>query len=203
MALKVWDNGRNAALDALETAAGPSPILRIYSGAEPGTIGAAESGTRLAQGTLPSDWMAAAASGSKGLAGTWTLTGQAGAGGGTLAGYYRIINSGDTVTLLQGLCGGTVQIPTTALTAAFGNVLTFTSTTGIAVGMRVSGTGVPADTFVSSLTGGTVTISRTSTAGVGSGVSVTFNYDLTLDNATIASGMTITVLSYALLAGGG
>jgi hypothetical protein len=95
-----------------------------------------------------------------------------------------------------------VQIPTTALTAANGNVLTFSSTTGIAVGMRVSGTGILADTFVIATTGTTVTLSRSSTAGVSNGASITFNYDMTLDNATIANAQVITAQSYNLLVGG-
>jgi hypothetical protein len=203
MAIKAADTLRNAALDQMDTVAGTTPILRIYSGAEPGTIGAAATGTLLAFGNLPVDWLANAASGSKALAGVWTLAGQAGAGGGTNAGYYRIVNSGDTLTLFQGLAGGTVQIPTTALTAAMGNVLTFTSTTGVVVGMRVSGSGVPSDTFVVAVSGTTATMSRTSTAGVSNGASITFNYDLTLDNASIASGQTVTVQSWTLTMGGG
>lgn len=198
MALLAADSLRNAALDAMETTGGTSAILRIYSGSAPSTIAASPTGTLLAQGTLPSDWLANAASGSKGLAGTWTLTGSA---AGT-AGYYRIVNSGDTLTLFQGLAGGTVQIPTTAITAAMGNVLTFSSTTGIVVGMRASGTGIPADTFVVAVSSTTVTISRTSTAGVSSGASITFNYDLTLDNASIADGQTVTVQSWTLTIGG-
>lgn len=203
MAIKAADTLRNAALDQMETTAGTSPILRIYSGTEPGTIGAAASGTKLAEGILPNDWLAAASSGGKALSGVWTLSGESGAGGGTAAGYYRIVNSGDSLTLFQGLAGGTVQIPTTALTAAMGNVLTFSSTTGVVVGMRVSGSGVPSDTFVVAVSGTTATMSRTSTAGVSNGASITFNYDLTLDNASIADGQTVTVQSWTLTMGGG
>jgi hypothetical protein len=203
MAIKAADALRNGALDQMETVGGSSPILRIYSGSEPATIATAFTGSVLAQGVLPPDWLANAASGAKGLAGLWSLTGQSGAGGGTNAGYYRIINSGDSLTLFQGLAGGTVQIPTTAITAAMGNVLTFSSTTGVVVGMRVSGTGVLADTFVVAVSGTTATLSRTSTAGVSSGASITFNYDLTLDNASIADGQTVTVQSWTLTMGGG
>jgi hypothetical protein len=202
MAIKASDAIRNGALDQMETVAGTEPILQIYSGTEP-AIGAAFTGTLLATGSLPVDWLANAASGTKSLAGVWTLTGQSGAGTGTAAGYYRIRNSGNTLTLFQGLAGGTVQIPTTAITAAMGNVLTFSSTTGVVVGMRVSGTGVPADTFVVAVSSTTATLSRTSTAGVSSGASITFNYDLTLDNASIATGQTVTVQSWTLTMGGG
>lgn len=61
---------RNASLDAIETAIGTSPILRIRSGAAPANCAAARTGTVLATMNLPADWLAAAASGSKGLLGT-------------------------------------------------------------------------------------------------------------------------------------
>ena len=62
---------RNASLDAIETAIGPSPILRIRTGAPPTNAAAARSGTVLATMNLPADFMAAASGGSKGLSGTW------------------------------------------------------------------------------------------------------------------------------------
>lgn len=97
------DTVRNARLDAYETAIGTGPILRIYSGSVPAdeaaSLGAA---VLLAEGTLPSDWMAAAATGSKARAGTWTLTGQAGAGAGTDAEFYRIYASDGTTPHEQG-----------------------------------------------------------------------------------------------------
>ncbi|HKY51710.1 MAG TPA: hypothetical protein VJP45_10680, partial [Candidatus Limnocylindria bacterium] len=62
---------RNARLDAIETAIGTSPILRIRTGAPPAACATADSGTVLAEMTLPSDWMAAAASGAKALVGSW------------------------------------------------------------------------------------------------------------------------------------
>jgi hypothetical protein len=51
-----------------------------------------------------------------------------------------------------------------------GNVLTFTTTTGAAVGMRVSGTNIPANTTVSALTTTTITLSNDVT---GTGVAQT------------------------------
>lgn len=58
---------RNARLDAIETAIGTSARLKIRTGAPPATCATADSGTVLADVTCPSDWLAAAASGSKAL----------------------------------------------------------------------------------------------------------------------------------------
>ena len=71
MALQYSVTVRNAQLDAVETTVGTAPLLRIYSGSAPANCAAAASGTLLAEATLPSDWMAAASSGSKALSGTW------------------------------------------------------------------------------------------------------------------------------------
>lgn len=81
---------RNAMVEAYETTIGPAPTLELRSGAPPANSAAADSGTLLATGTLPSDWLAAASAGAKALLGTWTITGGAGAGSGTLAGHFRI-----------------------------------------------------------------------------------------------------------------
>ena len=93
---------RNAGLDARETAIGVSAVLKIRNGAAPANCAAADSGTVLASCTLPSDWMAAASSGSKALAGTWSGTGAAAAGGGTNAGHFRILDSGAAAVHMQG-----------------------------------------------------------------------------------------------------
>lgn len=91
---------RNARLDAIETAIGASPTMRILGGAAmPANPAAADAGTVLVETTLPSDWMAAAASGSKAKAGTWEDTSANATG---LARYYRIY-AGATCHI-QGLC---------------------------------------------------------------------------------------------------
>ena len=74
MAVKFSVAVRNARLDALETAIGTSAVLKIRSGAAPTNITDADSGTVLATLSLPSDWMANAASGSKSKSGTWQDT---------------------------------------------------------------------------------------------------------------------------------
>ena len=89
---------RNAQLDAIETHIGTSPVLEIRTGAPPANADAADSGTVLATLTLPSDWLAAAASGAKALAGTWQDTSADAAG---TAGHFRIKTSG-AVSKIQG-----------------------------------------------------------------------------------------------------
>src|SRR5512133_4118589 len=88
----------NARLDAIETAVGASPIVRFFTGAAPANCAAADSGTQLAEGTLPADWMAAAAAGVKAKAGTWGLTGSAGGD----IGHFRLYESTGTTCHLQG-----------------------------------------------------------------------------------------------------
>lgn len=99
MALQLSTSARNGLLDAIETATGTSAILRIRTGAPPATPATADSGTVLAQATLPSDWMAAASGGTKALSGTWQDASADAAG---TAGHFRIYDSGGTVCHLQG-----------------------------------------------------------------------------------------------------
>jgi hypothetical protein len=89
---------RNAQLDAVESTAGPAAELQFFTGSMPANCAAAATGTQLMNASLPSDWMAAASSGSKGLAGTWSGTGSA---AGT-AGYFRIYDSTGTTCHIQG-----------------------------------------------------------------------------------------------------
>lgn len=93
---------RNASLDAIETAIGASPTLRIRSGAAPADCAAARTGTVLASMTLPADWMAAAASGAKGLLGTWQDAAADAAG---IAGHFEIVQG--AVCHIQGSVTGT------------------------------------------------------------------------------------------------
>lgn len=196
MALEVNDTLWHGAFDGWESTIGNNPLLRLYTGGAPAKS-AAPTGTLLASGTLPLDWLAAAASGTKALLGAWTLTGS----GTGVAGYYRIVNSGDTLTAFQGLAGSQIVLNTNASSAAFSNVLNFavsTSGAGVQVGMRVTGAGVPVDTYVVQVTGTTAVVSRTLIAGVSSAASITFKWDLTIDNASIVPAQTINVLSWAM-----
>lgn len=185
----------NARLDVIETTIGTTPILRIRTGSPPANCAASRSGTVIATMTLPSDWMAAASANAKAKAGTWQDTSADAAG---IAGHFEIMDSGGSTCHIQGTAGEAVVLSTSALTAVNGNVLTFTSTTGVVVGMNVSGTGIPTETTVVAVTATTVTLSRTSTAGVSSGASITFAPDLVLDNADINAGQSVSVGTFTL-----
>ena len=196
MALQYSVTTRNNQLDQVEATAGVSAKLQIFTGAAPADCATASSGTKLVEMALPADWMNAASTGTKTKLGTWSGTGLA---AGT-AGYFRIVDSAGTTCHAQGTTGVSVVIATSALTAANGNVLTFAATTGVVVGMIVSGTGVVAGSTVVAVTGTTVTMSLTSTAGVASAASITFAYDLPLDNTSIAVSQVVTVNTFTLSA---
>jgi hypothetical protein len=99
MAIQYSAAVRNAQLDTLETTVGTAPLFRIYSGSMPADTATAASGTLLAEMTLPSDWLAAAASGSKAKSGTWQDTSANNTG---TAGYFRIYDSGGSTCHMQG-----------------------------------------------------------------------------------------------------
>lgn len=119
MAVKMSVVVRNALLNAIETTIGVSAILKFRSGAAPTNIGDADSGTVLATLNLPSDWMAAASSGTKGLTGTWT---DASADETGTAGHWRIYASDGTTQHMQGTVtatggGGDIELSTLSITA--------------------------------------------------------------------------------------
>lgn len=99
MAVQLSVAVRNARLDAIETTIGATAILRLRTGAQPATTATADSGTVVATLTLPADWMAAAASGSKAKSGTWQDTSADAAG---TVGHFRIYDSAGTVVGMQG-----------------------------------------------------------------------------------------------------
>ena len=193
---------KNSQLDQEETFIGTAPQLRGYNGTMPANADAALAGnTLLAQGALPSDWLAAAAAGVKAKAGAWTMTGQAAAGAGTAMTFYRLYESTGTTCHRQGTLGAAIAIATSALTVANSNVLNFATTTGVAVGQNITGTGIPVNATVLAFTGTTVTMSHASTAGVASAASITFGYDMTIDNASVAVSQVINVNTYSITAG--
>jgi hypothetical protein len=114
MALQYSTTIRNNQLDQVESTTGTSAVLRIYTGSAPADCATAASGTQLVTMTLPSDWMAAAATGSKAKSGTWS----AAAGGTGTAGYFRIWDSAVTTCHIQGTCGigtGDLQLDNTSI----------------------------------------------------------------------------------------
>lgn len=133
MALQYSVTVRNAQLDAVETAIGTSPILRIRTGAVPATCATADSGTVLAEMTLPSDWMAAASSGTKALSGTWQ---DASANAAGTAAHWRIYDSTGTTCHAQGTItatggGGDLTLDNTSIASGQSVTITgFTITAG-------------------------------------------------------------------------
>lgn len=119
MALQLSVAVRNAQLDAIETTIGASAIMKIFSGAQPASCAAVDSGTVLATLALPADWLAAAASGSKAKLGTWQDTSADAAG---TAGHWRIYDSVGTTCHAQGSVtatggGGDMTVDNTSFAA--------------------------------------------------------------------------------------
>lgn len=99
MSLQFNTTWRNQMLDLVESLAGAAAKFCIMSGAPPVNCAAAETGTRLATMTLPSDWMNNASAGQKTLLGTWEDTSADASG---TAGYFRIYDSAGTTCWVQG-----------------------------------------------------------------------------------------------------
>lgn len=127
MALQFSAAVRNARLDAIETTISTSAIMKIRSGSAPADCATADSGTVLASLTLPSDWLAAASSGSKAKSGTWQDTSADATG---TAAHFRIYDSGGSTCHLQGTVtatggGGDLTLDNTSI--ASGQSVTITS----------------------------------------------------------------------------
>lgn len=120
---------RNAELDAIETAISTSAVMKIRTGAAPADVATADSGTVLATLSLPSDWMAAASSGTKAKSGTWQ---DASADATGTAAHFRIYASDGTTAHIQGTVtatggGGDLTVDNTSF--ASGQSFTVTSFT--------------------------------------------------------------------------
>jgi hypothetical protein len=129
MALQLSTTLRNARLDQIESQIGTAPILTIRTGAAPANCGTANSGTVLATLTLPSDWLAAAASGAKSLSGTWQ---DASADATGTAAHFRIHDSTNTTCHIQGTVtatagGGDIELNNTSIST--GQQVTITAFT--------------------------------------------------------------------------
>ena len=133
MAVQLSTTVRNARLDTIESTISTSAVLRIYTGSAPANCAAANSGTLLAEMTLPSDWMAAASGGSKALSGTWQ---DASANATGTAGHFRIYESTATTCHIQGTVtatggGGDLTLDNTSIASAQSVTITgFTLTDG-------------------------------------------------------------------------
>lgn len=129
MAVQLSTAVRNAMLDAIETTIGTAAVLKIRTGAVPANCATADSGTVLATLSLPSDYMAAASSGSKGKSGTWTDSSADATG---TAAHFRLYASDGTTCHEQGTVtatggGGDLEVDNTSF--ASGQPFTVTSWT--------------------------------------------------------------------------
>jgi len=112
MSLQLSTIVRNAALDAIQygantgqtTGIGASAKMMFFTGAVPANCAAANTGTKLAEFDLASNWMANAASGAKSLSST-PLSAAAIAAG-TL-GYFRAFASDGVTCHVQGIVTAT------------------------------------------------------------------------------------------------
>lgn len=114
MTVQLSDTVRNTQAEAIESSAGVSALLKIYSGAQPANCAAADPTGLLVTITLPSDWMGAGSGGVVSKLGTWSATASA---TGTAA-SFRIKDSGDTTCHMQGSVGqgtGDLQLDNTSI----------------------------------------------------------------------------------------
>lgn len=129
MALQYSVAVRNAKLDAVESTIGTAAVLKLRTGAAPADVATADSGTVVASLTLPSDWMAAASSGSKAKSGTWQDASADNSG--TIA-HWRLYASDGTTCHAQGTAtitsgGGDMELDAVVVTA--GQTITITGFT--------------------------------------------------------------------------
>lgn len=190
-----------AARDALANNIGTalaSGTLNLRTGTQPANAAATRTGTLLVAiplGTTPFNTSSGAGQLVLASAKSGTATGT-----GT-AGYFSYETTGGACEL-QGTVGTASSATTSAATSANGNVLTFSvAPPGLVVGQTVSGTGVAANTVIAALVGATVVMSKTSTAGVALGASITFGFDMNIDNASIAATQTVTVSTFTYTPG--
>lgn len=133
MAIQLSTGVRNARLDVIESTIGTDAVLKIRTGAAPANVGTADSGTVLATLTLPSDWMAAASSGSKAKSGTWQDTSADNTG---TAAHFRLYASDGTTAHMQGTVtatggGGDMTVDNTSFASGQSFTVTgFTLTDG-------------------------------------------------------------------------
>lgn len=193
---------RDAVNDLFESHLGTSPKLRLLTGDGPATVAATQTGTLIATLSLPSDWMGASSSGLKSKSGTWS--GSSIATG--VIGYARFMDSGDTTAYYQFSVSEAFALTTSGATSALSNVLNFTATTGVTIGMGVYGSGIQSGTTVLDVGVSTVTLSLPSLSGVAGTTPIYFgdtDGELWAYPANIGSiSVTITVNQFDLLASG-
>ena len=172
---------------------GASPILHLRTGAQPSSTRQANSGTLLAPITLPSTWMTVTGDGVIELAGTWSA--EAVATGAPQ--HYRLFRSASPADCVeQGSISVALKRTTTSSTPANGNVISLSSVASLAVGMAVSGVGVPSGATIAEVGASTVKINPISTTGIASAATVYFgdtSGDLWVPSSTITAGVDVTI----------
>jgi hypothetical protein len=174
---------RNASLDAIETTIGTAPTLEIRSGLPPANAAAADTGTLLASMALPTDWLAAASAGAKGLLGTWQDPSADASGRG---GHFRIKQGATCHT--QGLVSDAWQ-----------------ASRPYAVNDQVTNGGNLYRATVAGTSASSGGPSGTGASIVDGGVTWTFvqvGADCGLDNATINAGQQVNITAFTYNAGG-
>jgi hypothetical protein len=176
MAIQLSVAVRNAKLDAIETAISTSAVVKIRTGAIPANCAAADSGTVLANMSLQSDWMGAAAAGVKSKSGTWQ---DAAADATGMGGFFRLYASDGTTCHMQGLVGQNWAINT-----AYALNQQVINDTGKCYKCITAGTS--AGSGGPTGTGSDITDNTAHWAYLGTA-------DMTLDNDSIATGQTVTI----------
>lgn len=133
MTLQISVAVKNGQLNSIETTVGTSAIIKIRTGTVPAAITDADSGTVLSTINLPSDWLAAASSGSISKQGTWE---DASADATGTAGHFRLYASDGTTVHMQGTVtvtggGGDLELDNTSIAITQKvTITTFTLTAG-------------------------------------------------------------------------
>lgn len=133
MAIQLSVAARNDRLDSFETTTGTAAKLEIRTGAQPATCATASSGTVLATMSLPTDYLAAASGGTKGILGTWEDTSADATG---TAAHFRIFDTPGTTCHMQGSVtatsgGGDIELDNTSIAVTQTvTITTFTMTAG-------------------------------------------------------------------------
>lgn len=99
MALQLSVTLRDNQAAQVEATLGTTPHLHIRSGAPPANCAAADSGTLLANLTLPSDWLGAPSAGAVSKSGTWQDLSADATG---VAAHWRLKEVTETTTHAQG-----------------------------------------------------------------------------------------------------
>ena len=128
MALDILNAAQDAMLNALVAYIGPSPVLKIRSGAAPG-IAAADSGTVGATLNLPFTAFAAASGGSAAKVGTWQ---DASADATITAAHFRLYKNDGSTPVIEGtvtVTGGGGDITLDDVTIDAGQAVTIAAFT--------------------------------------------------------------------------